>query len=250
MPKGTIAAVVALIAAILFNACKKEELPPLPQPVDNSERIAIKLSSQYLNAAKVDSALVQWEVNGLVQEAKMQLSNDTLHTTTKIFQKGRGRLTVQVFSNLRLNQQKLQWEKREELELKEKASVNLAAPAGYEDQGWFPRIILIDGRTNFTAIVALRPADPYFLLKNVPPGFKIELERNYVATPGGAQIIGSGYWRCQTVCTDARGIIENREFFKPLKDMVGNKPWKMVEVGVGLFGPNHSSGGVLYFNHY
>ncbi|HYK56487.1 MAG TPA: hypothetical protein VEV15_08395, partial [Flavisolibacter sp.] len=115
---------------------------------------------------------------------------------------------------------------------------------------WFPRVILIDAPTNFTAIVALRPDDAYFLLKNIPAGFKIELERHYVATPGGAVIVGGGLWKCNTVCTDERGIIENRDFFRPLAGQMKDRVYKMVEVGIGLFGDNYSSGPGFYFNHW
>ena len=242
----------AICLLILFSACKKEEVnrPDPTVPEEKNHRIAIKLNSSYLPAEKVDSAVILWETNGQVQQEIMQRSNDTLFTKLTHLAKGEGRLTIQLFTKIELRQRHLQWEVRKDTVLKENVSFHLAAPTHYDDPAWFPRVILIDPWTKFTAIVALRPADPYFLLKNVPPGFKIELERNYTAVPGGAVIVGGGLWKCNTVCTDERGIIENREFFKPLKTQIGNREWKMVETGVGLFGPNHSSGGVLYFNHW
>ena len=126
----------------------------------------------------------------------------------------------------------------------------MAAPLNFEDNNWFPRIIMSDALTNFTVIVALRPDDAYFLLKNIPTGFKIELERNYVATPGGAIILGSGLWKCNSVCTDSRGIIENRDYFRPLANQMKNRTYQMVEVGIGLFGDRYSSGPGFYFNHW
>jgi hypothetical protein len=242
----------ALISVALITGCKKKPPlhPPTPGPGEANPRVAIKLNQAYLSAANIDSATLVWEINGQVQEAKMQLSNDTLFTETKSFSKGTGQLTVQIYSTLLLRQQKLQWEKRTALTMIEKGSVNWEAPAHYDDAGWFPRVILVDGPTKFTAIVALRPADPYFLLKNVPAGFKIELERHYTKVPGGAVIVGGGLWKCNTICTDARGIIENREFFRNLPSQIGSQEWKMVGIGIGLFGSNNTSGPGFYFNHY
>ena len=242
----------ALLSVALITACKKTPppCPPTPGAGEANPRVAIKLNQAYLSAANIDSATLVWEINGQVQEAKMQLSNDTLFTETTSLSKGTGQLTVQIYSTVLLRQQKLQWEKRTPLTMVEQASVHWEAPAHYDDAAWFPRVILVDGPTNFTAIVALRPADPYFLLKNVPAGFKIELERHYTRVPGGAVIVGGGLWKCNTICTDARGIIENREFFRNLPSQIGNQEWKMVGIGIGLFGSNNTVGPGFYFNHY
>ncbi len=246
--KPFLLAVVSL-SSLLF-ACKKDHSDaPSPTPAVNA-RIAVKLNTSYLPADKVDSVVLVWETAGGVQQETMQLSNDTLFTEVKKLNKGEGTLTIQLFTKLELRHRNLQWEKRNVVTLKEQESLDMAAPVNYEDTAWFPRVILIDQPSNFTAIVGLRPADPYFLLKHVPPGFKIELERNYTAIPGGAVIVGGGLWKCNTVCTNERGIIENREFFKPLQTQMANREWKMVEVGIGLFGPNYTSGPGFYFNHY
>jgi len=236
----------------LFCACKKQpgHLPTPAPPSGENTRIAIKLNSNYLSEEKVDSAILVWETAGQVQRKKMQRSNDTLFTMLNNLNRGEGRLTIQIYSKAAVRGQNLQFEKRMDTILKESESINLPAPTGYDDPVWLPRVILIDNFTHFTAIIALRPADPYFLLKNVPSGFKIELERNYTVIPGGAESVGGGLWKCNSVCTDENGIIENRDFFKLLQSKIGNRQWKMVEVGVGLFGPNNSSGGVLYFNHW
>ncbi|HEY1023386.1 MAG TPA: hypothetical protein VGE06_13795 [Flavisolibacter sp.] len=244
------AATVCLLTGIL--ACNKnpENHPsPVPPVVENA-RVAVKLNSQYLDDSKVDSANLLWERGNQKQEEKMMLSNDTLYVEAKKLAPGEGRLTIQVFSKIAIRQRNLQFESRSEKTLNGTSSVHIAAPTGYDDPSWMPRVILVDDLTKFTAIVGLRPVDPYFLLKNIPAGFKIEHDRNYTAIPGGAVIVGGGLWKCNTVCTDERGIIENREYFKPLAAQVGNKEWKMVETGVGLFGPNNTSGGSLYFNHW
>lgn len=232
---------------LLLAACKKQ---PIPSPVEEKYRIAIKLNSTYLTAEKIDSALLSWEINGKIQTERLQLSHDTLFTETKNLDKGTGVLTVQLFTNIELRQRSLQWEKRTEVIVKDDQSIDWAAPLNFEDNNWFPRVIMIDAPTNFTAIVALRPDDAYFLLKNIPTGFKIELERNYTAIPGGAVIVGGGLWKCNTVCTDERGIIENRDFFRPLAGQMKDRTYKMVEVGIGLFGDNYSFGPGFYFNHW
>ncbi len=242
----------ATVLGTLFIACGKDpenHLPPAP-PVEEAARVAVKLNAGYLAADKVDSALLIWETTGKQQTEKMQLSGDTLFVEMKKLEQGAGLLTIQVFSKLAIRQRDLQFESRSEKTVSGNTSLNLAAPTGYDDPAWMPRVIMIDNQTGLTAIVGLRPVDPYFMLKNIPPGFKIEHERNYTAIPGGAVIVGGGLWKCNAVCTDSRGIIENREYFKPLAAQVGNKSWKMVETGIGLFGPNNSSGGVLYFNHW
>jgi hypothetical protein len=241
-----------LLGITLLSSCKKERLTQNPPPSldEQAPRIAIKLNPNYLSAEKIDSATLIWETTTGTQEAAMRVSNDTLFAQTNTLSKGNGRLTVQIFSNVKLRHQSLQWEKRVEITLPKKQSINWTAPTGYEDGGWNPRVILIDALSKLTAIIALRPTDPYFLLKNIPEGFKIELERNYARIPGGAEIVAGGLWRCNTVCTNPRGIIENREFFLPLAAQIAGREWKMVETGVGLFGPNGSSGGTLYFNHY
>lgn len=242
----------AIVVMALISACKKDPAPqkPAPKPEVENPRISVKLNPAYLDARKVDSAFAMWELNGQVQQAKMQLSNDTLFTETKDFTKGSGRLTVQIFSKTQLRQKNLQWEKRLDVTLKEKQPVNWTAPASYDDAAWFPRVILVDGPSKFTASVGLRPADPYFSLKNIPAGFKIELERHYTKIPGGAEIIAGGLWKCNTVCTDERGIIENRDFFRNLPAQINGREWKMVGIGIGLFGSNNMPGPGFYFNHW
>lgn len=244
--------IAAACLTILFTACKKkpENHPPPPPPQEEAPRVAVKLNTQYFDSDKLDSAILIWEAAGQKQEEKMQISNDTLYVAAKKLTLGTGLLTIQVFSTVSLRQRNLQFESRSEKTLTGTSSLHLAAPTGYDDPAWMPRVILVDPLSTLTAIVGLRPVDPYFMLKNIPAGYKIEHERNYTAIPGGAVYVGGGLWKCNTVCTDSRGVIENREFFKPLAEQVGNREWKMVETGVGLFGPNNTSGGTLYFNHW
>ncbi|MCW3106046.1 MAG: hypothetical protein JWQ09_552, partial [Segetibacter sp.] len=174
------------LSVTLFNSCKKDHQGTGQLPIVKEERIAVKLNSTYVPAAKIDSAIAIWEINGQLQQERMQVSNDTLFTDVKKFTAGNGRLTVQLYTKNELRQRRLQWEKRSDINLKHTESTTWNAPADLKDATWFPRIIMIDNPTSFTAIIALRPADPYFLLKNVPAGYKIELERGYYLIPGGA----------------------------------------------------------------
>jgi hypothetical protein len=241
-----------ILALLSIVSCKKDTAPrdSTSEPDVALPLIAIKLNTSYVTRSKVDSALILWEVDGQTRTARMQMSNDTLYALTKDFRKGAGRLTVQVFSSVKLRNEPLQFERRMEVTLKEKQSIHLAAPESYDDAEWNPRVILMDEDTKLTAIIALRPTDSYFLLKNIPAGFKIELERLYTRIPGGAEIVAGATWKCNTVCTDAKGVIENREFFRSLATQIAGREWKMVQTGVGLFGPNGTSGGVLFFNHF
>jgi hypothetical protein len=232
-----------------LGACRKNPSLVPPPPAQKTGQLSIKLTD-YLGADKVDSAVVIWEANGHTKQEKMRRSNDSLLIDIKTLGAGTGRLTVQVFSTVQLQQRDLQWEKRTELTLNGTENTHWNGPTGYNDEGWFPRVILIDPFTSFTAIIGLRPADPYFLIKNAPPNYKIELERNYAAIPGGALLVSSGMWRCMTVCTDSRGLIENREFFKYQPAQINGREWKMVEVGVGTYLNLSTPGPGFYFNHY
>jgi hypothetical protein len=239
-----------LLSIVWIIGCTKTGTSPVPPTAEKNASIVIKLNNNYLPAEKIDSAVLSWEINGKLHQESMHLSNDTLSIKTKSLDKGDGMLTLQLFTSVRLRERKLQWEKRWNVNLKAGENIHVPAPVSFEDNGWFPRIIMLDPPNRFTAIVALRPDDAYFFMKDIPTGFKIELERNYVATPGGAVIIGGGLWQCNTVCTDAKGVIENREFFRPLAERMNGRTYKMVEVGIGLFGNNSMPGPGFYFNHW
>lgn len=239
-----------LLLTSFLNGCKKDDVVIIP-PTVKENVIAVKLDNSYMPASKVDSAIITWELNGQVQQEKMQLSNDSVYANIKKFTKGNGRLGIQLYTKTKLKQQDLQWERRMELNLKHEESLVWNAPADVNENGWFPRIIMIDAPTGFTAIVGIRPADPYFMLKNIPAGFKIELERGYWVIPGGAISVAHGLWKCNTVCTDSRGIIENREFFSNLLAATNGREWKMLDVGVGLFSNNPANPGPsFYFNYW
>lgn len=246
----TLSTLTMFLALLLITGCSKPPIQPLPAPPAVNAGIVIKLNNHYLTAEKIDSAILFWEINGKTYQERMRLSNDTLKVQAKHLDEGAGMLTLQLFSNVRLRQRKLQWEKRWNVTLKADEAIAVAAPSGFEDNGWFPRVIMTDPPHHFTAIIALRPDDSYFYMKDIPPGFKIELERNYVATPGGAIIIGGALWKCNTVCTNAKGVIENRDFFQPLAERMQGRTYQMVEVGIGLFGINGMPGPGFYFNYW
>lgn len=235
---------IAVAVILLTASCKKTNVPPV---VVNQD-LTIKLNTQYLPAAKIDSAMVTWDNGTRAVTKKMVLRNDSLVLPLQGFDKGDGTMTIQLFTQAKLKNENLQWEKRFTAKLETNSSFSFAAPTGYTDADWNPRVILIDGFTQLTAIVALRPEDSYFQVKNIPAAFpKVELERNYTRIPGGAEIIAGGTWKCNN-CAGAN--VENRNFFEYQKNLVAGKQWAMVEVGVGLFGNTPVGGAVLYFNYY
>lgn len=237
---------LALAVVVLAASCKKTDVAPV---VVANQDLTIKLNTQYLPAVKIDSAMVTWENTTRAVTKKMILRNDSLVLPLKSFDKGDGTMTIQLFTQAKLKTQNLQWEKRFTTKLEANSSFSLQAPTGYTDAEWNPRVILIDGLTNLTAIIALRPEDSYFYVKNIPAAYpKVELERNYARIPGGAEIVTGGTWKCND-CAGAN--VENRAFFDYQKTQIAGRTWAMVEVGVGVFGPPPSYGGAsLYFNYY
>jgi hypothetical protein len=237
-----------LTIMLLVTACKKDNINPRNPEVN--PLLSVLLNSQYMPAAKIDSAIAIWEINGKAQKQSLHFSGDTLIARLLKFSQGDGQLTIQLYTKTRVRDKNLQWEKRVNINVKHNESINISGPSGLQEISWFPRVILIDQATGFTAIVALNPNDPYFLLKNIPARWnKFEVERGYYKIPGGAESVGKGYWKC-TSCADVTGTVENREFFMSLPGQINNRPWRMVEIGVGLFNNTTNPGPGFYFNHY
>lgn len=236
---------VALIAMVFTASCKKNRITP---PVEVNQDLTVKLNTQYLPGTKVDSAMVTWDNGVHAVTKKMILRNDSLILPINSFDKGNGTMTIQLFTQAKLKTQNLQWEKRFTTKLEDNNSLSFPAPTGYTDAEWNPRVILVDGLTKMTAIVALRPEDSYFFVKNVPAASpRVELERNYTRVPGGAEIVTGGTWKCSNC---ASTTVENRSFFEYQKTQIAGRQWAMVEVGIGTFGNTPVGGVVLYFNYF
>jgi hypothetical protein len=220
-----------IISGLLLGACKKnKEDHKAPAGPGHLE---IKLDTTYMPADKIDSAIAVWEINGSSKKLKLQISGDTLRAPLQELSEGNGQLTIQLYTKVKVNNTDLQWEKRWQFQLQHNEPVLLQGPANYEDKNWLPRVILTEHFTKFVAILAVRPEDPYFCLKNLPVKYPyIELERGYYKIPGGVEYAGYGYYKCNGTCgTD----FEDRSFFANMGNMVGIKPWTSLWMGVGLF---------------
>ena len=233
-----------LISCLLAGACKKnKEAHEIPAGPGN---LAIKLDTGYMPVNKIDSAIAVWEINGTSKTVKLHLSGDTLQAPLQEFSEGNGQLTIQLYTKVQVNNTDVQWEKRWQFQLQHTEPVILQGPANYEDENWMPRVILIESFTKFIAILAVRPGDPYFCLKNLPAKYPyIELERGYYKIPGGIEYAGYGYYKCNGACGTE---LENRTFFAYMGDMVGVKPWTSLWIGVGLFSKTEVNSYGVSFN--
>jgi hypothetical protein len=243
MKKATPVSLVVMIT-LLLGACKKDKetdnLPPAPGNLD------VRLAAAYMPADKIDSAIVVWEVNGHSKTVRLQISGDTLRAPLENFTEGNGRMTIQLYTKVKVNQADLQWEKRWQFQLQHDQPVLLQGPVNYEDKDWMPRVILVEPGIQFIAILALRPEDPYFCLKNLPAGWPyIEMERGYYKIPGGIEYAGYGYYKCNGTCGSE---VEDRTFYANMGAMVGTKPWTSLWMGVGLFSKTDPSGFSVSFN--
>ena len=148
-------------------------------------------------------------------------------------------MTIQLYSQVQTQWKDLQFEKRWKLRLSHHQPIHLNGPVGLNDPEWMPRVILKESPP-FVAIIALRPGDPYFSLRNLPARWPlIELERGYYEIPGGVRYAGKKLWKCDGTCgTD----IEDRSIFAGLGVDVGTKHWTWIELGVGLFSNTEYTG--------
>jgi hypothetical protein len=237
-----------LSCLLLLAGCHKDDFPGTPPTA--KPHIAIALNTQYISAAKVDSAVLVWEVNGEKKTIKMQLRNDSLTADITQFQEGSGKFSFEVFSTIKLsNQYKLQWVQEKTISLSHTNPVNISGPSGYNDANWKPRVRLEDVN-NHVAVVALRPEDPYFFVKGVPNNvLTLTVSREYWKTIGGLQIIAGGEWGCANNCRDENGNVVNNTFFSNLPQQIGNKQWNHLEIIVLYVTDRHGGGSVLSLTH-
>jgi hypothetical protein len=69
---------------LLLVSCNKDDSKPTAPTAKPT--IAVALNKQYVDGAKVDSAIVVWEVNNQKKTSKMRLRNDSLITDITQFQ--------------------------------------------------------------------------------------------------------------------------------------------------------------------
>jgi hypothetical protein len=239
--------IVSLIGCLLLlPSCKKE---PAQQPVVSKPQLSVALNAQYMPGSKVDSAFALWEINGQAQTLKMELHDDTLSADSKLFMEGDGKLIIQVFSHVKFENQYLsQWIQEKQVTIQHDKTIRFAGPASFTDSQWSPRVMLKDAIGHF-AVVALRPDDPYFFIKDVKSTVrKIQVARNYWNTIGGVAQVGGGEWQCIS-CANANGDIENKQFFSFLPSQIGTRTWNHIEVVILYQEDEWGGGSVLSLNH-
>jgi len=222
--------IAAAFLLILGSSCKKTISP---DPEIRQRNFSVELDKSYLGSALVDSAIAVWNINGQQKRVVLSNHNDTLSADINQFEAGSGILTIQVFSKLKFGNSYLsQWVFNQQATITQKAGLAIAGPKGFSDLRWKPRVELKDGIGNF-AVVALRPDDPYFFVKNIPANLKsIVVGRDYWKTGGGVFHVGGGEWKCNTNCTNNDGDVENVQFFSFLPVQMGAVPWNHVEIAV------------------
>lgn len=226
-----------LAAAVFFTSCDKDPQDKLqPGNPQTVKELRVSLPGAYLPVAKVDSALAIWEVNGATQTVKLQVAEGGLKTSLAHFtNQGTGTLRVQLFSQLKVEDQPLQWEYSTTHRLDYNTTVLLTGPAALTDPAWNPRVIFNYDNfmgSRFKAIVALRPGDPYFELKGVEPVYarKIEIVRSFHNKATGAMVFSRG-WVCENAaCLDQNWSLVNRQHFTGLDEQLQGRQWDQFRI--------------------
>jgi hypothetical protein len=217
-------------AALLISSCKKENDFPENLPVNND--LEIRLDTSYVPFSKIDSALVIWEVAGQVQQHKLKLSGDTLRFPVHQLIVGKGRMTLQLYTQVKHRGEYLQFEKRWNAHVSKQNSIIAAGPAGFNDGDWLPRVILKEKDWSGTVLIAaIRPNDPYFSIRNISPRWPLlGLVRAYYKKLGG-QPLAEKVW---TVDATGRLEIEDRTFFLSLGEQLANQAWTWVDINLDI----------------
>jgi hypothetical protein len=222
--------------AVLTSSCKKNQIH---EPDQSAAPFQVSLNEAYIAASKVDSAFAIWEVNGSTQIIKLQVAGNKLTTSLDSFKKsGAGILAVQLYTQTKVDNIPLQWEKRFPYTLNRSTPVSLAAPADIKDTSWSPRLIYVSNIYNaeFTAILALRPEDPYFELKGVVPQItkRIEIVRSYYQNDTST-VVASKSWTGQATDLDNNGNLVNRAHFQSLAGEIGAKAWNKIKFRASFY---------------
>jgi hypothetical protein len=218
-------------ATVFFASCKKERIIA---PGQTAKQLQVTLNENYLPAAKVDSAVAIWEVNGTTQTVNLQLTDNKLTTSlANLKNNGTGKLAIQLFTQTKVGEMPLQWENRFTYTLNRTTPVSLAAPADIKDPSWHPRAIcksdIYNG--NFTAIIAIRPEDAYFELKEIAPGLakRIEVVRSFYQNDT-THLVASRGWVGNKSNLDAKGNLVDREHFSNLPEQIGERSWNKYKI--------------------
>lgn len=236
--KRTTANITCLILslAVFTASCKKD---PIQQPGQPAAAFEVMLNEGYMAAAKVDSAVALWDVNGLTQVIKLQVAGNKLTASLDSFKKsGAGMLAVQLYTQTKVDDIPLQWENRFAYTLKRSTPVNIAAPVSISDPSWNPRLIYVSTIYNaeFVAVIALRPEDPYFELKGVVPQIakRIEVRRSYYQNDTST-LVASKNWIGQAGDLDNGGNRVDRVHFQNLAGEIGGRAWNKIKVSASFY---------------
>ncbi|MFN8252562.1 MAG: hypothetical protein U0V75_11845 [Ferruginibacter sp.] len=220
-------AIIAVAASVA--SCKKEKPAGTGNPTAGSKLVTVILNPGYLPLSKVDSAFITWE-NGIktdsvkleTRENDLAVSFGKLPATEKKFQ-------LHLFSSILLKQQKLLWNKEFTVALSQKQALNIAAPMGFADINWKPRLILKDG-AGLQVFSGLRPDDPYFRIHRIDRQWTtIVMDRSYWNTIGPDTKVGGATWNGVNML-DETGSYSNSIFFNMLPLQMGNKAWNHYEI--------------------
>jgi hypothetical protein len=144
----------ALFTVLAFSACKKEAIEPKPTPVEE-KRYLNKVLHPYVHPTEVDSAIAKWKVGAVEKSVKLFLHNDSLSADVKTFSIDAGIMTVQIYSNKKLENKSLQYERALILDLKHTHNIRINGPESFGDQNWKPRIIFKLRESNNLNIVTI-----------------------------------------------------------------------------------------------
>lgn len=235
-----------LLLVLVFSSCKKDNLD---QPTAQYLQVSL---NDYLPAAKIDSAIVIWEVNGVKQTVKMTLENNQFRMPlATLHNNGNGTLSIQLYSQVKVDNKPLQWEYRVPYTLERTQAVTIAAPIGINDPAWNPRAIFHYDNSmgsRFSALVALRPEDAYFELKGVEPVYakRIEIMRSFHQRATGA-VVYSREWVGQHTSLDNKGNLVDRQYFLNLREQIGQQDWNQYRIRAS-FHLNSNPASVYEFN--
>jgi hypothetical protein len=225
-----------IASAVVLWSCKKDTIPA-PNPA--WAQLEVVLNETYMPAAKIDSAVAIWEVNGSAQTVKLQVAGNKLTASlAQLSKAGAGTLAVQLYTQTKAYNQSLQWEKRFAYTLNRTTPVQLAAPVSIKDPSWNPRLIARSDiyMAHFTAIIALRPEDAYFELKDVAPGIaqRIEVVRSFYQNDRNTLVASRG-WVGDASKLDGKGNLTDRNHFSNLAEQIDGRAWNKYLVRASFF---------------
>jgi hypothetical protein len=239
-----------IVAACLTVWCNCTKKPVHPEPEPVNKILSINLDKAYLGSDLVDSAFAIWELNGSQTQFLLEKSNEALTVNINKLQAGSGTLTVKIFSRVKFGVfYSSQWLFSQKASITPNNGIMVEGPKAFSDQQWKPRVELKDAIGHF-AVIALRPDDPYFFVKDVPGNLQsIIVARDYWKAGGGVTHVGGGQWECSFGCVNDKGHVENTEFFSFLPAQMGSGTWNHVEIAVIYTEDQWGGGPVLSMTH-